>query len=154
MPNPTETIREPSTSGTMMATPSPSTFPVFTQLSARKYPSESMVTRPPKSSPNSKGSKNHDWEVAGSLQYQKTTYELGVSTASTGNDTDSKHNYDLWKLNPKSGINSGVWSMLTIHNTQINDKPRNIGFSSVLARWVTPFPRKYYLTGHFIFQPC
>ena len=34
-------------------------------------------------------------EEAGSLQYQKTTYELGVSTASTGNDTDSKHNYDL-----------------------------------------------------------
>jgi len=33
--------------------------------------------------------------VAGSLQHQKAAYEPGVSTASTGNDTDSKHNYDL-----------------------------------------------------------
>jgi len=33
--------------------------------------------------------------VAYSLQYQKATYEPGVSTASTGNDTDSKYNYDL-----------------------------------------------------------
>jgi len=33
--------------------------------------------------------------MAGSLQYQKAAYESGVSTASTGNDTDSKHNYDL-----------------------------------------------------------
>jgi len=33
--------------------------------------------------------------MAGSLQYPKTPYESGVSTASTGNDTDSKHNYEL-----------------------------------------------------------
>jgi hypothetical protein len=49
-------------------------------------------------------------KVAGSLQYQEAAHQFGLSTASTGNDTDSKYNYALQKLNPKSGINSGVWS--------------------------------------------
>ena len=43
----------------------------------------------------SKRSEDHDREVACSLQYQKATYELGVSTTSTGNNTDSKYYYDL-----------------------------------------------------------
>jgi len=33
--------------------------------------------------------------MEGLLQYQKAAYQSGVSTTSTGNDTDSKHNYDL-----------------------------------------------------------
>ena len=49
--------------------------------------------------------------MASSLQYQKTDYQSWVSTASTGNDTDSKNNHELWKLNPKSGIKSGVGSL-------------------------------------------
>ena len=33
--------------------------------------------------------------LAGSLQYQKTAYESGISTTSTRNNTDFKHNHEL-----------------------------------------------------------
>lgn len=32
---------------------------------------------------------------AGTLQYHRVANELGVSIPGTGNDTDSKHNYEL-----------------------------------------------------------
>ncbi len=39
-----------------------------------------------------------------------SAYEIGISTTSTGNDTNPKDNYELLKLNPKTGLNNGVWS--------------------------------------------
>ena len=37
-------------------------------------------------------------------------YQLEASTTSARNYPDTKHNYDLRKRNPKSGINKEVWS--------------------------------------------
>ena len=42
----------------------------------------------------SEGREDHDRKLECLLQYQKATYKSGVSTASNGNNTDSKYYYD------------------------------------------------------------
>jgi len=48
--------------------------------------------------------------MAGSLQYETTAYQLGLSTPGTGDCSDAKG--DAWgKMNFKNGINIGVGSI-------------------------------------------
>jgi len=48
--------------------------------------------------------------MAGSLQYEKATYQLGLSTPSTGSRSDAKDD-ESGKMNSKNGINIGVGSI-------------------------------------------
>ena len=51
--------------------------------------------------------------MAGSLQYEKTSYKLGLSTPSTRDPSDAKG--DEWgKMNSKNGINIGVGSTIVL----------------------------------------